>query len=291
MVEAISPVRAALLVGLRVSSDNNSTDCRERSEEVRRHDGDKVSGYRSCLVVGLVWLALAACTTSPPAPSTPSLGGTSTGAVPAGGIFPTLPSGSPLPSDAQCAQRVQRDPWEPRPQNTQANHTTPQGPMDLRSWSSEQADALKRRVTGNFTGTTDEIIQWASCKWGFNTDLDRAQAVVQTDWDQTFVGDSGDSKGIYQMRTSVWGGAPYSQTSTAFNADWALGLRRACYEGLMFYGKGSRGQLWGCVGVHFSGEFGVGDADYLAKVQKELVEKRWLQWPSATGGRPPTAFR
>lgn len=249
--------------------------------------------YRRCLAGGLVWLALVvACAPSAPAPSAPPVGGAALpGAVPAGGNFPMLPPGSGLPSDADCAQRVQRDRWEPRPQNTQANDTIPPGPVEMQSWSSEQADALRARVTGNFTGTTDEIIQWASCKWGFETDLNRAQAVVQSGWDQTFVGDDGDGKGIYQMSTSVWGGVPYSQTSTAFNVDWALGLRRACYEGLMFYGERTRGELWGCVGAHFTGEFGVGDADYLAEVQKELADKRWLPWPSATGGKPPIPGR
>ena len=35
----------------------------------------------------------------------------------------------------------------------------------------------KPRITGNFTGTTDEIIQWAACKWGWSDNVVRAQAV------------------------------------------------------------------------------------------------------------------
>jgi hypothetical protein len=31
---------------------------------------------------------------------------------------------------------------------------------------------------GDDEGTTDEIIQWAACKWGIDTDVVRAQAVV-----------------------------------------------------------------------------------------------------------------
>src|SRR5450759_52649 len=31
-------------------------------------------------------------------------------------------------------------------------------------------------------GNTDEIIQWVSCKWGFDTDAARAQAIVESNW-------------------------------------------------------------------------------------------------------------
>ena len=40
------------------------------------------------------------------------------------------------------------------------------------------------RVTGNFTGTTDEIIQWAACKWGIDEDIVRAQAAKESYWIQ-----------------------------------------------------------------------------------------------------------
>jgi hypothetical protein len=29
-------------------------------------------------------------------------------------------------------------------------------------------------VTGDYTGTTDEILQWLSCKWGIDIDMIRA---------------------------------------------------------------------------------------------------------------------
>ena len=44
-------------------------------------------------------------------------------------------------------------------------------------------------MTGNFTGTTDEIIQWAACKWGIDEDLVRAQIAVESWWDQRAGGD------------------------------------------------------------------------------------------------------
>jgi autotransporter family porin len=36
------------------------------------------------------------------------------------------------------------------------------------------------RVTGNFTGTTDEIIQWAAHKWGIDEDVVRSVATAES---------------------------------------------------------------------------------------------------------------
>jgi hypothetical protein len=43
---------------------------------------------------------------------------------------------------------------------------------------------LLRRVDGQFTGTTDEIFQWAACKWGLPDNLIRADAVDESTWFQ-----------------------------------------------------------------------------------------------------------
>jgi hypothetical protein len=43
---------------------------------------------------------------------------------------------------------------------------------------------LLRRVDGRFTGTTDEILQWAACKWGLPDNLLRADAVDESTWFQ-----------------------------------------------------------------------------------------------------------
>ncbi len=231
----------------------------------------------------------AACTglTSAASPAAP-------GEVAIGGVFPLLPPGSALPSGKECAARVQRDPWEPRPGNTAANATrpSPPAPFGMTSWSTPEADstAYRGRVDGEFTGTTDEIIQWASCKWGFPTDLDRAQAVVESSWVQAKVGDGGQSHGLYQMRASVWGGYPSSARSTTFNADWAMGLRRACYDGVMWYPQ-LRGDLHACVGVHYSGNPDESTwRAYTDLVRDRERTKPWLGWTSAAGS-PPTATR
>ena len=225
--------------------------------------------------------------TAPPIPApAPARGGGQ-----ASGAFGLLPPGSDLPSSAECAARVQRDPWEPRPGNARANTTRPAGgaAYGMGTWYTPEADGAdyRGRVSGDFTGTTDEIIQWASCKWGFPTDLSRAQAVAETTWDQYFVGDAGESFGLFQMRRGVWGGHPNSRASTAFNADWALGLRRACYDGAMWYPQ-LRGNLEACIGVHYSG-----DPDpstwraYVDTVLRHERSRPWLSWRSATG-TPPT---
>src|SRR5262245_64477950 len=76
----------------------------------------------------------------------------------------------PTHSDAWCAARVQHR-REIRPMNRPFNRAgaQPRG----RAWPF-------RRVTGNFTGTTGEIIQWAACKWGFNVNALRAQAAIES---------------------------------------------------------------------------------------------------------------
>ena len=132
--------------------------------------------------------------TPAPAPTRPP---TSTAAPPASGYFGLKPVGSwsSLPSDAQCAAQVHYSTWEPRPQNAQQNNTRPapgamaaafaarprnQGGSYNPLWDSW----LLRRVDGQFTGTTDEIFQWAACKWGLPDNLIRATAVEESTWFQ-----------------------------------------------------------------------------------------------------------
>src|SRR5260370_39654344 len=112
------------------------------------------------------------------------------------GAFTTLPPGAQLPSEAECAAHVRRSSWEPRPGNSVANHTVPtaQQIAGLVLWEPDngqdaKVNALGRQITGNFTGTTDEILQWVACKWGINVNIVRAQAVVESHWHQNDRGD------------------------------------------------------------------------------------------------------
>src|SRR5262249_10534812 len=62
--------------------------------------------------------------TSTPGPDAPP---------PAGGDFQTLPVAATLPSEATCDARVHYSPWEPRPQNTGANHRVPKHEYHIRN--------------------------------------------------------------------------------------------------------------------------------------------------------------
>src|ERR1700704_96022 len=134
--------------------------------------------------------------TSAPAP-TPARRPTSSSPPPAAGYFALRPVGSwsSLPSDAQCAAQLHYSTWEPRPENAQQNSTTPapgamaaafatrprnQGGSYNPLWDSW----LLRRVDGQFTGRTDEIFQWAACKWGLPDNVLRAPAVEESTWFQ-----------------------------------------------------------------------------------------------------------
>src|SRR3954468_14973172 len=83
-----------------------------------------------------------------------------------GSLFTTIRAGQPLPDDATCAARVRRSTWEPRPENATANRrpATAAEIAQFAPWNhtegyDDRAMTLSARVTGNFTGTTDEILQ------------------------------------------------------------------------------------------------------------------------------------
>ena len=97
---------------------------------------------------------------------------------------PTLPPGESLPSDEVCAGRVAPSGPEIRPDNALFNAT--------RGHQKQIPGTFLSRVSGNFSGTTDEIIQWAACKWGIDTDVVRAQAAQESSWCMTAAGDFTD---------------------------------------------------------------------------------------------------
>ncbi|MCC6236378.1 MAG: hypothetical protein IT299_02245 [Dehalococcoidia bacterium] len=153
------------------------------------------------------------------------------------------------------------------------------------------------RIDGNFTGTTDEILQWAACKWGFGEDITRARAVTESYWQQSAAGDNtssastcaqigksapcAESYGILQVRFTAHAGTyPASVNSTAFNADYALAVLRTCYEGGYTWlqnGYGA-GDEWGCVGLWFSGNWrDQGALNYISVVQGHLSGRTWEQ--------------
>jgi hypothetical protein len=139
-----------------------------------------------------------------PSQAPPSASARPPGAPDPSGYFQTLPPGTwgSLPGDNECAADVHRSPWEPRPLNYTPNNTMP--PLAavqqaLAARPREVTDGYDRhwnawllpRVSGQHTGTTDENIQWAACKWGLSDNLLRAIAFRESTWVQYAVYPSG----------------------------------------------------------------------------------------------------
>jgi len=150
------------------------------------------------LAVGIGVFALYRVFASRPA-SNSAPPGVAVGSAPpaAVGYFSLQPVGSwsRLPSDSQCTAEVHYSTWEPRPENYQQNHTMPAPRAMAASFASRPRDRggtfnpmwdswLLPRVDGQFTGTTDEILQWAACKWGLPDNLIRADAAIESTWFQ-----------------------------------------------------------------------------------------------------------
>lgn len=291
-----------------------------------------LGGLAAPLLLAVVVLLVAAACSSPPAATDPGLtpspaaqpgapdGATSHGAPPRDGYFPLRPVGDfgTLPDDVEAAQMVRRSTWEPRPENTAANREVP--PADFRPAGYPgmvNETAVFSRITGNFTGTTDEIFQWAAAKWGLPDDVIRAAAVAESGWfqnrkapdgapvNQQGYGDFGDcggsppgapygpdgpsSFGILQAKWCTlneptqdgYGGWPWTEISTAYAVDTYGAIVRACFEGWdPWLGPGYRaGDLWGCVGRWYAGAWYNDPArGYIARVQQALVAKPWLGW-------------
>jgi len=205
-------------------------------------------------------------------------------------------------SDSYCTSAVKPNSTEPRPDNDQPNHTVVQPPHN---WSVENYWTKWRdkrdQVTGNFTGTTTEIIQWAACKWGIDEDTIRADAVQESYWHMSTIGDvcgplGEGSYGLMQIKnmdcsgTVIHGGFPHTTQSTALNVDWFGAHIRSCYDG-DFYDGGNwlyLGQtvdqiaaqhdwnyvFWGCIGAHFSGNWAPGQP-YELSVKQILANRTW----------------
>ena len=197
---------------------------------------------------------------------------------------------SPALSDTEAAARVHHSTWEPRADNEQANQTTPTA-LQLQLFHRHSDMPYQGYVTGNYTGTTDEILQWAAAKWGFSVRLFRAVASVETWWHQSFIGDHGDSFGLFQVRVPYHCCLPFIRTSTAFNADYYGAILRAYYDGRQSWlndvehGRAYRaGDLWGSVGVWASGRWHMGTSDgYVQMVKQRLADRVWRTQDFANG--------
>jgi len=259
-----------------------------------------VSAAPACAVA---LVALAGCALDAPVATT-------------GPQFQTRAAGATLPDDATCAALVRPTP-EARPDNGPFNAVVPSRAQlaGLTPWNSahaydDRALALEARITGAFTGTTDEILQWVACKWGFNEDDVRAEAVQSSGWTQDLATDwtteptsecppdadtqavgggtaCAQTYGMYQVvwqyHESAW---PMFRDSTPFHVDYVYALRRACYEGwdtsqIARATSGppfTVGDEWGCMGAHFSGGwYDAGAKSYIAAVRGQLAGRAWTR--------------
>ncbi|MGZ4279340.1 MAG: hypothetical protein ACXVFK_18110, partial [Solirubrobacteraceae bacterium] len=222
---------------------------------------------RGCLAAVVATLGLAAA---------PAAGATS-------GPLVTRPHAKRPLADAVATARVVRSSFEPRPANAPATHRVPTA-RSLRVWRATSQMPYARYVTGHFTGTTDEVIQWAAIKWGLAPDLLRAVATVESYWRMSMVGDNGDSFGLFQVRRPYHCTEPSCaifRRDAAANADYYGAILRAFYDGRQTWlnsvgdtGKRyRRGDLWGSVGAWFSGRWWSPPArGYIAQVKHSLAK-------------------
>jgi len=197
-------------------------------------------------------------------------------------------------SDARAARLVHQSAWEPRSDNGATRYRTPT-PAQLRVFWAQSQMPYAHWVTGHFTGTTDEIIQWAAIKWGFSSDVLRAVAATESWWKMSALGDNGDSFGLFQVRRpyhcqgQVCG---WFRDDAAFNADYYGAILRSYYDGVESWlntvsGNGARYRshdLWGSVGAWFSGRWrDPGARQYIAKVRAYLRARVW-RTPDFAGG-------
>jgi hypothetical protein len=223
--------------------------------------------------------------------------------------FRTLPPSAKLPSGATCARLVNAT---PRAEDKAANrpYNSRKGRHVGAKFLAEdgpRARKLARRINGDFTGTTIDILRWAACKWGINQDIVFAQAAVESWWQQDTLGGWGtaqskcmaghklgqdgkpgecpQSYGILQDSYPYEPGAwPALYRSTAMSADAAYAIWRSCYDGYETWlntmprgGQYHKGNAWGCVGRWFAGQWLTpGAGNYIAQVKKYLHEKIWL---------------
>ncbi|HSX44503.1 MAG TPA: Ig-like domain-containing protein [Candidatus Saccharimonadales bacterium] len=212
------------------------------------------------------------------------------------GYYQNIPAGTALAalkSGSTCAQEVigRNSPWEPKPENKTANQTVPTA-AQLASFHTAENNAYFTRVDGLFSGTTDQIIQWASCKWGFEDNIFRAEGVIESNWLQSAHGDvttiashcpadaDKTTTGCYQSYGFLQNKWIYNQAAypmyrymTAFEIDYALAQDRQCYDQ-------HGGDYKGCLAEWFTGNFaanGTGSS-YVGDWQTAYTAKPWLTW-------------
>lgn len=190
-------------------------------------------------------------------------------------------------SDRQASNLVTRAP-ETRPDNAAENHRVPTAAQlsYFRNHNEALPSRYLERVDGAFRGNTDEIIQWAAYKWGFDPELFRAVAAVESWWHMYTVGDEGHAFGLFQVDEQYHCCRKLAAGYTSWNADYYGAMLRSYYDGAQTWlstvtGNGSRyraGDVWNSVGYWAAGRWDTETGhEYEAKVQKDLAERVWAQ--------------
>jgi hypothetical protein len=187
---------------------------------------------------------------TPTASSTPTKSPTPTpAATPTPGPVPkhfsTLAYRATLPSDSQCTTWVNELPIaEHAPANTPFNVPPPGGvpssfysnPTPFEGDTQSVADFAG--VKGDFTGSTDDIMRWAACRYGVDEDVVRAQGMTESHWDQGEPGDkrTTQSQCVQPGFTALWNttiaepdGSSVSCPNCCFQS-WSLWQTKIYYE-------------------------------------------------------------
>jgi hypothetical protein len=249
-----------------------------------------------------------AATPAPTATPAPS-------ATPAPGTTPApitawRPAGSAPLSDADAAARV-TPARETIAANAAANAYRPSageldafrnGQKDKYGRTAVMYNPLTARVTGGFSGTTDEILQWAAHKWGIPEDVVRAVAVNESGWKMSQLGDRKtvanpllypaqsriagtsdvyQSLGVTQIKWTPEGLHPGTEPlrwkSTAFSADYWGSVIRYYFNGVCDWcGTGySAGQDWASIGAWYNPSPWGTSTDYVQHVQTWMAQRTW----------------
>jgi hypothetical protein len=189
-------------------------------------------------------------------------------------------------------------PRERRPENSLYNAAVPtQAELDAYRAGNDSGwwtdPKYNRLVTGSqgarAARSTDELISWVACKWGIDENLIRAEAWQESTWRQTQLGDlcGGDyqSFGLLQIKSPFpsrgcpngWVSVfPMIKGSTAFNLDFYASKLRGCYDGAVNWWVYPAGDIWGCVGWWFAGNWHSASGDnYAAQVRAHLANRPW----------------
>jgi hypothetical protein len=233
--------------------------------------------------------------------------------LPAAAVTTWRAAGAAPLSDAEAAAGVRAAP-ENRPANAAANAYRPTA-AELTTFRTGQTDVYGRtalaynrltaNVTGAFSGTTDEILQWAARKWGIPEDVVRAVAANESWWNMSQLGDrltvsdplsypllsriSGTSD-VYQSLGTMqvkWtpqglhqGTESLRWKSTAFNVDYWGSVVRYYYDGLCDWcsaGYGA-GQAWSSIGAWYNpSPWNTGSQTYQDQVKALVAQRPWAQ--------------